>query len=457
MSGPFDDGLPPQDMSAELATLGAMVLHTTKAREARACGLLPQDFYRDAHGWVCAAVYALLDHGTPVDLATVATELRAAGHLDTIGGIEYLTRLVSATPYTDHVAAYVSTVREAATLRRLQSACWTAAQSCGAPGATLDAVLDVLRAEAATVAASAVGDFTSETSAAYDAWVEGSALCAKVITTGLPTLDRWLAGGIQRPELHLVTASSGIGKSSLALKFASEAIDQAVRVGYLSRELSKGNLFARMVSMRSCDPPVPQYVLKRGLLAIERDDFKREAKRVAEEIRDSDKLHIIDERECDGQLASAMRALTHLRDRDRCELLVVDNFNNIVGPGDNGFERRDRVAHELVEFAARAGVPIIVCCQINKRNGEIMHTATLEQGAGVVMQIKREPGSVEADLAVTKNRDGNGEGTIRLVGVRDTYEWVEAEGETPDRPAPPPPRAYKDADECDDTDPFGEE
>jgi len=79
----------------------------------------PTDFYREAHRLIFAAMKSAADAGKPVDLITVATNLRSAGQLEEVGGGEYLTALMNEVPTAAHIAAYASTVREKAVLRGL--------------------------------------------------------------------------------------------------------------------------------------------------------------------------------------------------------------------------------------------------------------------------------------------------------------------------------------------------
>ncbi len=62
--------IPPQDLEAEQAVLGAMLLERDAA--ARAVDLLhAEDFYREAHRVVFAGIAALMNRHEPVDLITL--------------------------------------------------------------------------------------------------------------------------------------------------------------------------------------------------------------------------------------------------------------------------------------------------------------------------------------------------------------------------------------------------
>ncbi|HJX75097.1 MAG TPA: DnaB-like helicase N-terminal domain-containing protein, partial [Gaiella sp.] len=110
--------VPPQNLEAEEAVLGAMLLSET------AIGAVTEivdasDFYRGSHGTVYRTCLALWAKGEPVDAITLANELEERGELEQIGGtarVAELAALVSATANVEH---YARIVKETATLRGL--------------------------------------------------------------------------------------------------------------------------------------------------------------------------------------------------------------------------------------------------------------------------------------------------------------------------------------------------
>ena len=72
---PLLERIPPQNLDAEQAALGAMLLD--RAAIVRAAELLqPEDFYRDAHRWIYRGILDLFRASEPVDLITLGEWLR---------------------------------------------------------------------------------------------------------------------------------------------------------------------------------------------------------------------------------------------------------------------------------------------------------------------------------------------------------------------------------------------
>lgn len=113
-----EDRLPPQDLTAEQAALGAMLME--RAATVRALQIVSQsDFYREAHRLIFAAIVAVAEREEPVDVVTVGAELRKKDKLEEVGGGQYLTRLIGEVPTTAHIIRYATIVKERALARQL--------------------------------------------------------------------------------------------------------------------------------------------------------------------------------------------------------------------------------------------------------------------------------------------------------------------------------------------------
>ena len=83
---PEGANLPPQDLDAEEAVLGAMMINDQAVLTASEIISDPGEFYREAHGTVYRAIIALLARSEPIDAVTVSDELERMGALEQVGG-----------------------------------------------------------------------------------------------------------------------------------------------------------------------------------------------------------------------------------------------------------------------------------------------------------------------------------------------------------------------------------
>ena len=101
--------IPPQDVEAEKAVLGAMLLD--KHAVSPAIELLQPDyFYSMANEKIFAAMLELYTRNVEIDVITIREELRRTGHLDNIGGSAYLNELVSSVVSSANVEAHAQIV-----------------------------------------------------------------------------------------------------------------------------------------------------------------------------------------------------------------------------------------------------------------------------------------------------------------------------------------------------------
>ena len=112
------DRMPPQNIEAEQAVLGAMLISKEAIAEAAQI-LNPVDFYREAHRIVYEAMLDLSNKNQAVDNLTVIEQLNKAGLLEKVGGIAFVTALANTVPTAANVIFYAKIVKEKSLMRRL--------------------------------------------------------------------------------------------------------------------------------------------------------------------------------------------------------------------------------------------------------------------------------------------------------------------------------------------------
>jgi len=101
----------PYSLDAEQGAIGAMMMDTKAIIHVQDT-LTAKDFYNKAHRIAFDAITGLHDRDEPVDMITVAEEIRRHGRLDDAGGAEYLASLLAACPSAASIASYARIVAE---------------------------------------------------------------------------------------------------------------------------------------------------------------------------------------------------------------------------------------------------------------------------------------------------------------------------------------------------------
>ena len=120
LSASQTDGLrvPPHSIEAEQAVIGGLLLDN-RSWESVADKLVDEDFYRQDHRLLFAAIRELESKNQPFDAVTLSQCLEKNNQLDQAGGLLYLGRLAKDTPSAANILAYANIVREKSVLRQL--------------------------------------------------------------------------------------------------------------------------------------------------------------------------------------------------------------------------------------------------------------------------------------------------------------------------------------------------
>ena len=104
--------IPPHNLNAEESLLGALLLSSDTVNSVAEWGVQVEHFYKPAHQHIFAAMRGLLFNAQPVDIVTVADELRRNGLLEEVGGSAALLELQDATPAISNAHRYATIVQD---------------------------------------------------------------------------------------------------------------------------------------------------------------------------------------------------------------------------------------------------------------------------------------------------------------------------------------------------------
>lgn len=109
------DKLPPHDLDAEQAILGALLLDVGKLPDVLRI-ISPEDFYRPSHRKIFEAIQ---DVGDDLDLIVLRNRLQQQRVLDDVGGAAYLAALADVVPTAANIVFHATLVREKSLTRTL--------------------------------------------------------------------------------------------------------------------------------------------------------------------------------------------------------------------------------------------------------------------------------------------------------------------------------------------------
>lgn len=411
----------PNDLNAEMATLGGMLLSQEAVaevfEEVRAV-----DFYAPKHEIIFNAILSLFGKGEPTDVIAVTDELSKTGNLLKGGGADYLHSLASYVPTAASASYYASIVAEKAVLRRLIEAGTRIAQSgYDSQGEVLELVNDAQSEIFKVASASAGEDFVALNTSIEDAIHEMEAAQNRGgeltgIATGFTELDQ-LTHGLHPGQLVILAARPAMGKSTLALDIARNAsLVKGNSTIFFSLEMGRSEIAMRLLSAESA---ISLQSMRKGMLA-EKDWSKIAATRG--KINDAP-LYIDDSPNM--TLVEIRAKCRRLAQQTDLKMVVID-YLQLLTSGKKVESRQQEVSEfsrALKLLAKELGVPVIAISQLNRqteqskdKKPELSHlreSGSLEQDADVVVLLHREgvyerdhPRAGEADLILAKQRNG---------------------------------------------------
>ena len=364
----YAEKLLPHDVEAEEAVLGSILIDGECL--TRLVPLLKEGaFYRERNQLCFDAALSLFQRDQAVDQVTLAGELARTEKLVLVGGMAYLSHLVSITPTSVHAEDYAQVISRTSSMRRLIDAGNRIIDLGYADTEDIEATMR--QAEDALFTVRGTGQPRSfvPLKEIYDQYLQEQASAAAdaefsgmPIMSGFPDLDEYL-GGLQRADLIILGARPSMGKSSLA----SEAkID--------SHRLRLG-LYTHMEEDRIIDST--------GRL--------------------SDLPVFIDDTSYQGMVEMRSKASLLALERG-LDLLVVDYLQLVQGKQKWGQSNRvqeiTEISRELKVLAGDLKVALIACSQLNRmvenrpnnrpRLSDLRDSGSIEQDADVVMFIHRE-------------------------------------------------------------------
>jgi replicative DNA helicase len=244
--------IPPQNLEAEMALLGALLID----RE-----LMPvvselvnsTDFYSHIHEAIFSTIAHLYEKGEPVDKISLVEELRTRGQLERIGGPAYLSSLTESIATASSAEYYARIIREKSLLRGLIHA-GSQVANLGFEGeddveSALDKseqlVYDVGRRQSR-------GDFTPITKLLRSTFEQIDKLSQQTgertgITSGFPDIDSYTSG-LHPGNFIILAARPAMGKTSMALNMAAAAAKEDGKpVAIFSLEMTNDELVSRLL------------------------------------------------------------------------------------------------------------------------------------------------------------------------------------------------------------------
>lgn len=426
----IEERVPPQNIEAEQAVLGAMLID--KEAIAKASEILTSsDFYREAHRVIFNAMLELYNKNEAVDMVTVTEILKRDNKLEDIGGLAYITSLANVVLTAANVKYHADIVAEKSVLRQLVRVSTEIAAMGYEANEDVGTLLDTAESRILEISnRKKKADFTP----INDVLMESVQNIEKLINnkgglTGLPSgfadLDK-LTSGLHTSDFIILAARPSMGKTALALNIVQNVALRAHKkvggeprsVAFFSLEMSKEQLVNRMLC---AEAGIDSQRLRVG----EMGDKDWDALWGACDLMSKAKIYIDDTA---GITVMDMRSRARrLKAEHGLDLIVVDYLQLMQGSGkrNNSGDRQQEVSEisrSLKALARELDVPVLALSQLSRSVearqvkrpmlSDLRESGSLEQDADIVAFLYREDyynpetENKHTELIIAKHRNG---------------------------------------------------
>ena len=392
--------VPPQEPDLEKAVLGALLIQTEAIFNVMDI-LKPASFYDPAH----KAIYqSILDLGTshkPVDIMTVAHDLKAKDKLDIVGGEVYLAELTDRLATASHLEFHARIVHQKYVQRELIKASAEIQKRSYDVGEDVEELINFAEGEIFKISE---GNIKSETQKiniildkAINAIEEAAKNKSQLLGTpsGFTKLDR-ITSGWQPSDLIIVAARPSMGKTAFVLSMARNmAVDYNKPVAIFSLEMASLQLVNRLIS---AEVEIRSEKIRLGeLKEYEWQQLESRVKNLETApmyIDDTPAISVF-------ELRAKCRRLA--RSNEGISAIIIDYLQLMTAGVDMKGNREQEVStisRSLKAIAKELNVPIIALSQLNRsveaRSGDkrpqlsdLRESGAIEQDADMVLFIHR--------------------------------------------------------------------
>ncbi|NJB67018.1 replicative DNA helicase [Desulfobaculum xiamenense] len=427
--------VPPHNLEAEQAVLGGVFLKSNVFHDLVDV-LGEDDFYSPAHRIIYRAFQECFRKSVPMDLLTVAEELRSMGKLDDVGGPVYLAELADSTVSTSNALFHAKIVRNRSIQRQLIGVASDIIENCFDGANDVDALLDESEQSIFAISEQRSNKtFVASKELVNQVFEKLQELYSrKEIVTGVPTgyykFDE-LTAGLQATDLIIIAGRPAMGKTSFALNIGLRAAsDYGTPTAVFSLEMGMDQLMMRMLCTKA---RVNLADMRRGFI----DDEAWARLYDAAEDMSAAPIYIDD-----------TPAISTLELRARCRRLkaekglglVIVDYLQLMRAGrtiDSREQEISEISRTLKALAKEIQVPVIALSQLNRKVEErtdkrpklsdLRESGAIEQDADMIVFLYRDevyntsddnPKKGIAEVIIGKHRNGP-TGVVELTFLKE--------------------------------------
>ena len=388
--------LPPQALELEASVIGALMIEK-EAFSSITDLLRPESFYSDQHRHIFEAVQALSAKEAPIDVLSVAEQLKQSGKLEQAGGVIYLSELTRRVASAAHIRYHAQIIAHKATARDLISAACQIEEKGYDETQDVDELVEEATAKIFEISQRAqkrdVTHIYPVITEAFDRMHKASENEGNIsgIPSGFTELDK-ITSGWQKSDLVIIAARPAMGKTAFVLSMAKNiAVDFNIPVAIFSLEMSNVQLVNRLI-MNVCE--IEGNKIRNGRLTKAEWDKLDNSIGVLQNapiyVDDTPGLSVF-------ELQSKARKLVK---EHKIQMIIIDYLQLMNANGMNFGSREQEVSiisRNLKGLAKELDIPVIALSQLSRAVEKRDSSNSNVDGKKPLLSDLRESGAIEQD------------------------------------------------------------
>ena len=383
----------PNNIDAEKALIGSMFY--SKMSLQKGCEEVEKEyFYLDSNAKIFEVIKELYDKHNPVDVNTVTTSLVDHNLLNQVGGVEYLSEIISSVATGANIEYYINSVVEKYTLRKLIETATAIEKKANEQEVDVAEAVELAEKEILNVGKTRrttefrkIQDVLTKTQEDIEQLVKNKGRITG-LTTGLKDLDN-VTEGLHETQLIIIAARPAVGKTAFALNSATAAAKSTKKnIAIFSLEMPAEQLVLRMISSLG---QIDNKKLQTGRL--ENEDYRRINEAISQLADTNIYFH-------DGTATTASEIQAKCRrlstQGEGLGLVVIDYLQLIDSSGKYQGARQQEISEisrKLKTMALELNVPVIALSQLSR-------SVEKREDKKPVLSDLRESGAIEQDADI---------------------------------------------------------
>lgn len=438
--------VPPQVTEFEETVLGALMLEKDAVHTVIDI-LKPESFYNEAHGKIFGAILNLSLEHKPIDIHTVAQQLKIDDDIDEVGGAFYLAQLTNKVASTAHLEYHSRIIAQKHIQRELIRVGAEIQTRAFQEADDVSDMLDQAEQDLFNIAEGNIKKEVSRIDAVLRDAIQQIEEASKRpdglsgVPSGFTEMDR-MTSGWQKSDLVIIAARPAMGKTAFVLSMARNiAVDHKRPVAFFSLEMASDQLVKRLIASET---ELASDKIRNGNLKdhewVQLETKIRKLEEAPLYLDDTPALSIFEFR----------AKLRRLVMQHKVELAVIDYLQLMTAGGNASREQEvSTISRSLKAIAKELQIPIIALSQLNRsvemRAGDkrpqlsdLRESGAIEQDADMVLFIHRPDyyGITEdavgnsliglAEIIIAKHRNGS-TGDIQLKFKKEFTRFTDVE------------------------------